>query len=71
MEEGKGEEGGENGGQALAMQESDWCATLVVVMNLFRCISCRDRVPPSEVVGRTLALTRANDLVSSRPIFMG
>ena len=35
VEVGKGEdEGGGDGGRALSMQESGWCATLVVVMNL-------------------------------------
>ena len=32
-------------------------------------ISCRDRVPPSRVIGRTPTLTGANDLISSRLIF--
>ena len=44
MEEEKGEdEGGGNGGQDLAMRESSWRATLVVMMNMLRYISYRDR----------------------------
>ena len=70
MEERKGDGGG-NGGRALTMRESGWCVTLVVVMNLLRHISCRDRVPPSGVIGRTPILTGADDLVPSRPIFRG
>jgi len=59
MEEEKGEnEGGGNGGQALAMRESGWCTTLVVVMNLLQHISRCDRVPPSGMIGMTLVPTK-------------
>ena len=37
------------------MQESDWCAALVVAMNLLRHISHRDRVPSSRVTCRAHA----------------
>jgi len=44
MEEGKGEdEGGVTGGWAFAVRELCWSYALVVVMNLLRCIRCRDR----------------------------
>jgi len=69
MEEKKGEdEGGGNGGRALAMRNPGLCVTLVVVIQH---IMYRDRVPPSGVVGRTPALIGANDLVSTHPIFRG
>ena len=45
MEKGKGEdEDGGNGVRVLAVWESGWCFTLVVVMNLLWHIRCRDRV---------------------------
>ena len=63
VEEGEGEdEGRESGGRALAVQESDWCDALVVMMNLLRRIRCRDRVSSSGVVRRTLAPIGSNDL---------
>ena len=48
--------------RALAMWESGWCDTLVVLMNLLRYIRFRYRVPPSRVVGRTPAPTGLGDL---------
>jgi len=63
VEEEKGEDkGGGSGGQVLVKCESDWCATLVVVMSLLRHISRCDRVPPPGVIGRTPALTGSGDL---------
>ena len=63
MEEGKGEDkDGGNGGQALAMQESDSCTTLVIVINLLRYISHHDKVPPLRVIERTPATTGSGDL---------
>ena len=53
------------------MQESSWCATLVVVINMLRHISCYDKLSPSGVVGRAPVLIGADDLVSSRQIFRG
>ena len=38
--------------------------TLVVVKGLLRCISRRDRVPPSRMTGRILVSTGSGDLVS-------
>ena len=67
MKEGKGEggrRGGSNGGQALVMWESGWCATLVVVMILLRHISCPDNMLPSGLVGRALTSTRFGRMVS-------
>jgi len=56
VEEGNGEdEGGKTGGQTLAMRVSDWCATLVVAMNLLRYIRCRDRVSLPRVTAKSLA----------------
>ena len=54
MEDGKGEEeGGGNGGRTLAIWESGWCATLIMVKVLLQNISHRDRLSPSRVIGRT------------------
>jgi len=41
-EQNRADEGGGTGGLALSMWESDWCDVLVVVMNLLRCVRCRD-----------------------------
>ena len=63
MEEAKGEDkGGGIGGRALVVRESDWRDALVVVMNMLRCIRCRDTVPLSVVVGRTPAPIGPGDL---------
>ena len=49
--EGKGEdEGGGNDGRFLAIRESGWCDTLVVV-NMLQYIRCRDKMPSSRVTG--------------------
>jgi len=72
MEERKGEdEDGGTGGQVLVMWESGRCTILVVVMNLLRHISFRDKMLPSGVVGRAPVLIGADDLVLSRLIFRG
>ena len=66
MGKGNGEdEGEENVGQALAKWESDWRATLVVVINLLRYISHHDKVPPLRVIKRTPATTGSGDLAPS------
>ena len=60
MEEEKVEdEGRGNDGQALAMRESGRCTTLVIVMNLLRHISYRDRVLPMRVTGGSLTSIRS------------
>ena len=51
--------------------ESSWYATLVIVMNLLRHISHRDRVPLSRVIVRILAPTGSGDLILSCSIFYG
>ena len=63
MEEGGREyEGGGTSGRALAMRESDWYDALIIVMNLLRCIRCRDWLSPSGEVERTPVLAGSDDL---------